>query len=137
MPLLREVDRELLQKADEPLGVMYTPEWLSVNDPPRPHLDQVKIREGVYLIQNMFNTPGGRMWVPAVKEDEKLHDVYIAGDFFFYPAESLPDLERAVDGISSDERAVQTAVEEFYPARSVESPGLQPVDLAKALFPTA
>ena len=135
LPILREVDRELVQKADELLAVMYTPEWLSANDLRRPHPDQVKIREGVYVIQNMLKTPGGLMRVTAVKEEGKLRDVHISGDFFFYPAESLPDLERALNGVASDEKSVASLIEHFYAERSIKSPGLQPVDIAKALFP--
>lgn len=135
LPILREVDDELVQKADELLAVMYTPEWLSANDQRRPHLDQVKIREGVYVVQNMLKTPGGLMRVTAVKEEGKLRDVHISGDFFFYPAESLPDLERALNVTASDEKSVASLIERFYSERSIESPGPQPVDIAKALFP--
>ena len=67
------------------------------------------------FIKNMFKTPS---------------------DFFFYPIESLPDFEHALNGVSSDEQNVTALVERFYAERSIESPGIQPVDFAKTLFPT-
>ncbi|HEY9152265.1 MAG TPA: biotin/lipoate A/B protein ligase family protein, partial [Anaerolineales bacterium] len=137
LPILREVDQELIQKANELFALMYTPEWLSSNDQRRPRLDQVKIREGVYVIQNMLKTPGGLVRITGIKDEGKLRDVHISGDFFFYPAESLPELERALNGAASDEQNVKSLVERFYAERSIESPGLQPADFAKALFPAA
>jgi lipoate-protein ligase A len=135
MEIEREVDEELIRKADELLSVMYTREWLHTNDSRRPRADQVKIREGVYVIQNMLKTPGGLVRVIAVKEDEILRDVHISGDFFFYPAYLLPNLEHALGGVSANAESVKSAIEKFYIAQSIESPGVQPADFAAALFP--
>ena len=137
MEIVREVDEELLKKADEMLALMYTPEWLHANDSRRPRAEQVKIREGVYVIQNMLKTPGGLLRVTAVKENEVLQDVHISGDFFFYPANLLPELENALNGIPADSESVQAAVEKFYAARQIETPGVQPADIARAMFPVA
>ena len=135
MEVVREVDDELLKKADEMLALMYNPEWLHANDSRRPRADQVKIREGVYVIQNMLKTPGGLLRVTAIKEDEILRDVHISGDFFFYPANLLPDLEDALNGIPADAESVRTAVEKFYADRAIETPGVQPADIVNAMFP--
>ncbi len=115
MEIVREVDEELLKKADEMLALMYTPEFLHANDSRRPHAEQVKIREGVYVIQNMLKTPGGLLHVTPVKENEMLQDVHI----------------------SADSESVQAAVEKFYAARQIETPGVQPADIARAMFPVA
>ncbi len=53
----RSLDVELIQKADELLAEMNTPEWLLANDRRRPDSKQVKIAEGVYVIQKMLKTP--------------------------------------------------------------------------------
>ena len=137
MEILRDVDEELLKKADELLSVMYTREWLHANDSRRPRADQVKIREGVYVIQNMLKTPGGLVRVTAVREDDHLRDVHISGDFFFYPAHLLPNLEHALNGVPADAGSVKAAIESFYAAQSIETPGVTPSDLAVALFPAA
>jgi lipoate-protein ligase A len=137
MEIEHEVDQELLKKADELLAVMDTPEFLHANDSRRPRPDQVKIREGVYVIQNMLKTPGGLVRVTALKEDGRIHDVHISGDFFFYPAASLSKLERILDGVPADAELITAAVKEFYTHQAVESPGLQPEDYSRLLIPVS
>jgi len=116
---------------------MHTHEWLHSNDSRRPRADQVKIREGVYVIQNMLKAPGGLIRVTAVNEDGILKDVHLSGDFFFYPAESLPALEKSLHGIAADLATVAQFIENFYAQNKIESPGVQPMDIAKILVPAA
>lgn len=52
------LDKELTDKADELLAEMNNPEWLLANDRRRPDSKQVKIAEGVFVIQKMLKTPG-------------------------------------------------------------------------------
>ena len=133
LPLRREADSELLGKSRELVAVMDTPDWLHANDRRRPRPDQVKIREGVYVIQNVLKTPGGLVRITAVNDDGVLRDVHISGDFFFYPAADLPALEESLNGVAADRASVTRAVEGFYASRSIESPGLKPVDISKAI----
>jgi lipoate-protein ligase A len=133
----RTVDGVLLQKAGELIAVMDTPEWLHANDRRRPHIEQVKIREGVYVLQNVLKTPGGLIRITAINDEGALHSVHISGDFFFYPAETLPGLEIALEGIYAEFEAVTGAIESFYAQTSVESPGVQPADFARALVQAA
>jgi lipoate---protein ligase len=128
-------DPELVAKADELQAERYAPEWLFANDRRRQDARQVKIREGVYVIQNMLKTPGGLIRVTAVNEDGKLRDVHISGDFFFYPAEDLPRLEQSLHEVSADTEAVTEAVTKFYTHQKVESPGVRPEDFARVLIP--
>ncbi len=92
--------------------------------PRRADVRQVKIREGVYVIQNMLKTPGGLIRVTAVNEDGQLREVHISGDFFFYPAKDLLDLERSLDNVPIEVEAVENAVAQFYAHRLVEFPGI-------------
>lgn len=130
-------DPELVAKAEELQAERCTPEWLFANDRRRPEARQVKIREGVYVIQNMLKTPGGLIRVTAVNEDGKLHDVHISGDFFFYPAEDLAGLEQSLNGVAADAASVAGVVAQFYARRSIESPGVQPEDFARVLIPAS
>jgi lipoate---protein ligase len=129
-------DLELVAKADELQADHYTNEWLFANDRRRPDARQVKIREGVYVIQNMLKTPGGLIRVTAVNQDGRLHDVHISGDFFFYPAEDLPRLEDALDGVLADTASVIETVAKFYTSQTIQSPGVQPGDFARVLIPS-
>ena len=84
----------------------------------------------------MLKTPGGLVRVTAVNDGGHLHDMHISGDFFFYPAGSLPALEKYLEGISLDPQAVSQAIEQFYARESIEAPGLQPQDFTKILDPS-
>ena len=127
------LDGELVHKADELFDEMYTDEWLFANDHRRPDASQVKIAEGVYVIQKMLKTPGGLMRVTAVNRDGKLEDVHISGDFFFFPMANLVDLENCLRGVPAEEQAITQAVGAFYQQHGVESPGVSPADFASVL----
>jgi len=129
----KTLDLELTQKADELLLEMNTPEWLLANDHRRSDSNQVKIAEGVLVIQKMLKTPGGLIRVTAVNQDGKLKDVHISGDFFFFPASSLLDLEIALENIPSDPIAITEVVEKFYEQQAIESPGVLPADFGQVL----
>ncbi|HVP21596.1 MAG TPA: lipoate protein ligase C-terminal domain-containing protein, partial [Anaerolineaceae bacterium] len=114
-PLLGEMvekplDEELIHKADELLSEMNTPEWLQANDRRQPDSTQVKIAEGVYVIQKMLKTPGGLIRMTAVNREGKLKDVHISGDFFFFPATNLVDLEQALDGVPVENDTISQTV---------------------------
>ena len=129
----KELDAELTNKADELLMEMNTPEWLQGNDKRRLDSKQVKIAEGVFVIQKMLKTPGGLIRVTAVNQDGILRDVHISGDFFFFPAASLLDLEKSLEDIPANAVAITAAVEEFYKKQAVESPGVVPADFGQVL----
>ncbi len=127
------VDEELVRKAEELLAEMDTPEWLMANDRRRADVRQVKIAEGVYILQKVFKATGGLIRMTAVQRDNRLYEVHISGDFFFFPAERLKDLEQALEGVEAQTEAITAAVDAFYQQYAVESPGVLPVDFARAL----
>jgi lipoate-protein ligase A len=129
----RQLDQQLMLKADELLAEMNTPAWLMANDRRRPDTKQVKIAEGVFVLQKLLKTPGGLIRVTAVNQNGSLKDVHISGDFFFFPAERLLDLEKALDGLPVETGAIAQAVTAFYSQHRVESPGVAPADFASAL----
>ncbi len=130
----KALDEELTRKAEELLREMNTPDWLFANDHRRPASPQVKIAEGVYVIQKMLKTPGGLIRVTAVSRDQRLEDVHISGDFFFFPAGNLVDLENALRGVPMDFEGINRVVSQFYQAQNVESPGVAPQDFAQVLL---
>jgi lipoate-protein ligase A len=127
------LDNELVAKADALLKEMNKPEWLLANDKRRPDASQVKIAEGIYVIQKMVKTPGGLIRVTAVNNEGILKDVHISGDFFFFPSEGLERLEETLDGIAAEASAINLVVERFYQENEVQSPGVTPMDFAQVL----
>jgi len=129
----KELDLELTEKADELLVEMNNPEWLLANDQRRPDSKQVKIAEGIYVIQRMLKTPGGLIRVTAVNHEGKLNEVHISGDFFFFPADALMDLEMTLQDVPADALAITQVVDKFYQQHGVESPGVVPSDFGQVL----
>lgn len=127
------LDGELLRKADELFAEMNTPEWLYGNDRRRPETAQVKIAEGLYVLQKVFKSPGGLIRATAVTRDGIIEEAHISGDFFFFPPDGIPALEAALRGVPAQPGALTAAVETFYQQYHVEAPGVTPTDFAQVL----
>lgn len=130
LPTLDAVDGELLAEVERLFNEMNTDAWLFANDRRRPDARQVKIRDGVFVIQNVLKTPGGLVRVTAVQDEGVLREVHLSGDFFFYPLADLERLEQSLEGVTAERDAVTRAVAAFYDRQAVESPGVQPGDIA-------
>ncbi len=130
----KKLDAELREKSRQLMAEMNRPEWLFENDRRGPDLKQVKIREDVYVIQRMLKTPGGLIRATAVSKQSHLSDVHLSGDFFFFPARHLADLERALEGVELQPQAIAAAVQRFYQDYAVDSPGVQPQDFVRLLI---
>ncbi len=92
---------------------------------------RVRIASGVEIAQRMHKAPGGLIRAIVETQHGQIVAVGLSGDFFFYPAEKLVDLEQALTGASLAE--AQRTIEEFYGVHRIESPGVTPHDLAVAL----
>lgn len=132
-PLLGEMeprapDAELLAKADELMAEMDTPEWLLANDRRRPKPAEVKIAEGVYVIQKVTKLPGGLVRITAVNNEGVLQDAHISGDFFFFPAQKLHALEQLLEGQPLSGEGLVERISDFYAENKIDSPGILPQD---------
>ena len=79
----------------------------------------------------MHKAPGGLIRAMTQVEEDVVVHVELSGDFFFYPAERLADLETALVGVPVEE--VGQAVARFYEEHSIESPGVTSADFAQVL----
>jgi lipoate-protein ligase A len=125
---LPEVVRE---KVSELAQIYTTEEWLLR---PRRRFREdrkVKIAEGVEVVQRVHKAPGGLIRGTVEAQRGEIVSVGLSGDFFFYPAEKLADLEQAVVGTKMAE--LLRTLEEYYHTNAIESPGVTPEDLAVAL----
>jgi len=128
----REVDAEWLSYSDRLMAERLHPDWLFEAARPRTERE-VKIAEGVHVIERALKTPGGLLRVTAVVRDGRLDDVHLSGDFFFYPASRLIDLAHTLNGIPAQPDTVTAAVNTFYQRYAIESPGVQVESFAEAL----
>jgi lipoate-protein ligase A len=92
---------------------------------------KVKIAEGIEVVQRMHKAPGGLIRATIQVRQGRIVTVDLSGDFFFYPADKLAELEQHLAGVEL--ARVQAAIEAFYRAQDIESPGVTPDDLTLAL----
>lgn len=127
------VDQELLDEASRLLGELNTTDWLLGNDQRRKDTRHIKIRDGVQVVQRMYKSPGGLIRTSVINENDFFSDVHISGDFFFYPANDLLRLETTLQGVAVDREKVFKVVKNFYEQEAIDSPGVSPEDISKAL----
>jgi lipoate-protein ligase A len=125
-----EVDDEWRAKADELAAQFLTDEWLFKRGR-QFEGRQVKVRGGVEIRHKMHKAPGGLVRATAQVEEGVIRYVAFSGDFFFYPAERLADLEAALVGVRIEE--VERTIAGFYTEHEVESPGVTPADFVRVL----
>lgn len=124
------VDAEWRAEADRLAARILSDEWLFRRG--RSQIGrEVTIRSGVQVWQKAYKAPGGLIRVIAEVQEGVIADISLSGDFFFYPAERLADLERALVGVRVEE--VEQAIARFYAEHGVESPGVTPADFAAVL----
>jgi lipoate---protein ligase len=130
LPVQTTVDPDWRAAADALAPTMLTDEWLHRKGRPKQHR-AVTIRSGLQLRQRMHKAPGGLIRATVEVQDGVLTSVALSGDFFFYPAERISDLESALVGVRAEE--VEAAIGRFYEQYAIESPGVAPSDLAQVL----
>jgi lipoate-protein ligase A len=107
-----------------------TEEWLL--KPSKPSLGRkVKIAEGVEVVQRTHKAPGGLIRGTVEIQRGQIVAVGLSGDFFFYPASKLSELEAHLTGLRLSE--VPEAIVAFYREHDIDSPGVAAQDLALAL----
>jgi hypothetical protein len=92
---------------------------------------EVRISAAVNVNQKMYKAPGGLIRATTEVRDGAITWVSISGDFFIYPEEAIADLEARLVGVRED--AVEGAIAAFYAERSIESPGVEPADIARVI----
>ncbi len=124
------VDAEWRAEVDRLAQRMLTDEWLYRRGRPQKGRE-VTIRAGVQVWQKVWKAPGGLIRAVAEVREGVIADLSLSGDFFFYPADRLSDLERALVDARVEE--VENVVAHFYAEYGVESPGVTPADFAALL----
>ena len=92
---------------------------------------RVKIATGVEVTRRAHKVPGGLVRATVETQHGKIVEVALSGDFFFFPAEKLGDLEQRLVGLTIEQ--VPGALRAYYRTNRIESPGVTPQDLALAL----
>lgn len=130
LPVETVVDAEWRAQVDTLAATLLSDEWTFRKNRQR-QSRAVTIRSGVQVRHKMHKAPGGLIRATVEVQDGVLAAVALSGDFFFYPAERLSDLESALVGTRLDE--AEAAIGRFYEQHAIESPGVVAADLARVL----
>jgi lipoate-protein ligase A len=95
--------------------------------------DRVKIAEGASVLERNYKAPGGLITVTCAVSNGTIRDISVSGDFTFYPREMLGSLEQALVGVRHEAFEVEEALCRFYEDSGIDSPGVTPGDLTKAV----
>lgn len=126
-----ELPRTVHEKVAELAQTHTTEEWLLRPGKRFREGRRVKIAQGVEVAQRVHKAPGGLIRATVETKHGQIVAVGLSGDFFFYPSHKLAGLEQSLVGATMAQ--VPGAIEEYYRANGIESPGMTPRDLAVAL----
>ena len=124
------VDVAWREESDRLAARMLKDEWLHQARPSKGGWS-VKIRDGVEVHHKVHKAPGGLIRAVVEFHEGHIVNVALSGDFFFYPAEQLKDMERALTGVAAAD--VEAVVATFYADYGIESPGITPADFAQVI----
>ena len=94
----------------------------------------VKIAEGVRVVEGTYKAPGGLIRATAVVKDDRIQEIAISGDFFFYPPNDLTAVEADLRGTPFTEAAIRDSVARFIDAHAVQVRRGDAADFTNALF---
>lgn len=109
-----------------------TPEFLEQKNP---RYDGIKINAAVEVKRRHYKAPGGLITTDLVLKEGRIAEIKLTGDFTFYPARLLPDLEQALTGIPCTREAIYQACTNFVNDNNIEIPGVEPEHLTRAIAP--
>jgi lipoate-protein ligase A len=96
----------------------------------------VKIKEGVEILYGMHKAPGGLIRTAQQVEIQQLRDIDISGDFTLYPKKELSEMENTLKDTTRESKEIENRLAEFYENTEVQTPGVKPKDIAKAIMET-
>ena len=125
-----EKDATLKAKIDKLRDQMLKKEWLYQKGKRIPGRD-VKIREGINVVNKMHKAPGGLIRTDFEVRENKFSNVCISGDFFCFPEKAVSCLESMLEGINTEE--IRSLLSEFYSDENIETPGIEIDDWMQVL----
>ncbi len=124
---------------DETVAKYITSEWLE--DPILRHPGiiekrHVKIAAGASVSQGVYKSPGGLIRLFVEIHEKKIREILISGDFSINPQDIIPEIEKSLADTPIKADSLQKALEICFRENNIDSPGLTPSDLVKAVLAT-
>jgi len=126
-----ELNNEIIRKMTE-LGALFSsPEFIFKKTPRLPK--GVKIKQGVEILYGMYKAKGGLIRTAQEVGSDVIRNIDITGDFTLYPKKSLSSLENALKNTEKESSKLTSKIEDFYEETGVQTPGVEPEDITKAI----
>jgi lipoate-protein ligase A len=126
-----ELNDDIVRKMTELASWFNSPEFLFQKTPRIPK--GVKIKEGIEILYGMYKAKGGLIKTTQHVEKRRLRDISISGDFTLYPKKELSTLEDTLKETERERKTLTSKIEAFYERTGVQTPGVEPEDLTKAI----
>ncbi len=127
-----ELDDTFIHKMRELEKMLMSDKFLLKKTPRIP--EGVKIKEGIDILYGLYKAKGGLIRTAEEVENKKvLKDIVVSGDFNLFPKSSLQEVENALKNKDFDRNTIQKEIEKVYDKERIESPGVQPEDIAKTV----
>ena len=128
-----KLDGKTVQKIRE-LETLFTSDAFLLKKTPRIP-DGVKIKEGIDILYGMYKASGGLIRTAEEVENKKiLKDIVVSGDFNLFPKQSLQNIENALRNQDFNRATIKREIERVYDKENVESPGVEPQDIARTII---
>lgn len=95
--------------------------------------DWVKVSSDIKVMESSWKSPGGLIRSIVRLKGDTIDDILISGDFTFHPADDLKHLEDQMTGQSIKDGRLLQIVENFFARKEIQSPGVSPGDIVKAI----
>lgn len=122
---------DIINKMTELAAWFGSPEFMYRKTPRIPQ--GVTIRSGVEILYGMYKAKGGLIRSAQEVEDNRLSDIEISGDFSLYPKSELDGLQSSLKGSERERGELESRMEEFYEETDIQTPGVKPKDIRKAI----
>jgi lipoate-protein ligase A len=94
----------------------------------------VKIKEGIEILYGLYKAKGGLIRTAEEIENKKrIKDIVVSGDFNLFPKAALSDVENALKNKDFDRDTIEKELTRTYSEKKIESPGVEPEDIAKTV----
>ena len=94
----------------------------------------VKIKEGIEILYGLYKAKGGLIrTAEEIENRQTIKDIAVSGDFNLFPKDALSDLEKDLKNKDFLRESIEQVVEKTYKRKKIESPGVEPEDIAKTI----
>jgi len=126
-----ELDEGTIKKIRELETWFTSPKFLHKKTPRIP--EGVKIREGVEILYGLYKAKGGLIRTAEEIDHKKIKDIVVSGDFNMFPKDALVNVEKDLKNKDFSPEKIEKVVEKTYRRKKIESPGVEPKDIAQTI----